>query len=172
MASDVTLVVGESITIQAPTTSGGGSGGVDPPIVIPPGTPPVGSVNLGALSFDSVRHQLDVVGGTFIYVTMVIPDGFSGMHSNWDVYEFIDAQRTRKIYLTKDPNARPVWPAYGEGSSASIAIYFGITATNAVCVQSGEVWYGVIYFERLNGSASLPPGSSCTFATTLSAPSA
>lgn len=169
MASDVTLAAGESITIHAAATGGGG--GTEPPIVIPPGTPPPGSVNLGALSFDSVRHQLDVVGGTFIYVTMVIPSGQEGKHSNWSVYEFVDAQRARKIYLTKDPNARPAWPAYGEGSSASIAIYFGTTATNAVNVVAGETWYGVIYFERLNGSASLPPGSPCTFATTLYAPS-
>ena len=128
---------------------------------------PADAIWLGELAFDGSRVVTSgVIGGHLVYATVIIPASQHGMHATISVYEYIDGQRSRKIWLSKTPDGRPDYPAYGIGSSAHLTLIYGASSPSATTVQAGEVLYLHVAFERENGQPSLGYNESCNFAIT------
>lgn len=134
-------------------------------------------VNLGDLTFDGSRIATNGVSGSAVVVGRIVlpnplPAGWAGRASSIAVFEYIDGQYSKKMYVTKSPcDFSAVWPAYGEGNSMNVQATFQNPMYNAVNMNPGDVWYLTVKNERLNGDASCAAGASCNFAITLSAPS-
>jgi len=134
-------------------------------------------VDLGDLAFDGSRIATIGVTGSAVVVGRIVlpnplPSGWAGRASSIAVFEYIDAQYSKKLYVTKSPcDFSAVWPAYGEGNSMNVQATFQNPMYNAVNMNPGDVWYITVKNERLNGAPSCSLSASCNFALTLSAPS-
>jgi hypothetical protein len=134
------------------------------------------AIDLGDLDFDGARFSTyGLAGSNFVYARIVVPnplpDGWAGDVSVISAFEFLGAQYSKKMYVTRTPcDFSAIWPAYGEGNSPSVRLSFQNSLFNAVTMNAGDIWYVTIKNERSNGAPSCSPNADCNFAIELSVP--